>query len=180
MIPTVLRGRIGRNRIDQKIIMYCVIVDITEQKMMIKDLELEKESFDLLVQASNDIIFDINVEEATIIWSKLYKEIFGFECKDGLLSNEELANIKSEQITARMRNISSISSFVQEAIKNKKTLSRNILLEYSNGDMHWYRILLHNPIKNGMVIRLVGKLESIDRTIDVSGRSVKIRVEIGC
>ena len=59
--------------------MYCVIVDISEQKRIIQELELEKERYDLLVQAFNEIIFDGDVLPEHIAWSPLYRRIFGFE-----------------------------------------------------------------------------------------------------
>ena len=55
-IPVLIRGSVGIDK-DGMLVMYCVIVDISEQKRIIQELELEKERYDLLVQASNEIIF---------------------------------------------------------------------------------------------------------------------------
>ena len=56
----MIRGSVGIDK-DGMLVMYCVIVDISEQKRIIQELELEKERYDLLVQASNEIIFDVDV-----------------------------------------------------------------------------------------------------------------------
>ena len=90
----MIRGSVGIDK-DGMLVMYCVIVDISEQKRIIQELELEKERYDLLVQASNEIIFDVDVLPEHIAWSPLYRRIFGFE-PFGKLASESAPPLKSE------------------------------------------------------------------------------------
>ena len=155
-IPVLIRGSVGIDK-DGMLVMYCVIVDISEQKRIIQELELEKERYDLLVQASNEIIFDVDVLPKHIAWSPLYRRIFGFE-PFGKLASESAPPLKSEPD----KNIAVISAFIHKIIAEKHSGSEELLLSYANGEQHWFRIRANCIIKKETVIRLVGKLDNID------------------
>ena len=155
-IPVLIRGSVGIDK-DGMLVMYCVIVDISEQKRIIQELELEKERYDLLVQASNEIIFDVDVLPEHIAWSPLYRRIFGFE-PFGKLASESVPPLKSEPD----KNIAVISAFIHKIIAEKHSGSEELLLSYANGEQHWFRIRANCIIKKETVIRLVGKLDNID------------------
>ena len=155
-IPVLIRGSVGIDK-DGMLVMYCVIVDISEQKRIIQELELEKERYDLLVQASNEIIFDVDVLPEHIAWSPLYRRIFGFE-PFGKLASESAPPLKSEPD----KNIAVISAFIHKIIAEKHSGSEELLLSYANGEQHWFRIRANCIIKKETVIRLVGKLDNID------------------
>ena len=155
-IPVLIRGSVGIDK-DGMLVMYCVIVDISEQKRIIQELELEKERYDLLVQASNEIIFDVDVLPEHIAWSPLYHRIFGFE-PFGKLASESAPPLKSEPD----KNIAVISAFIHKIIAEKHSDSEELLLSYANGEQHWFRIRANCIIKKETVIRLVGKLDNID------------------
>lgn len=156
-IPVLIRGSVGTDK-DGVLVMYCVIVDISEQKRIIQELELEKERYDLLVQASNEIIFDVEVLPEHITWSPLYRKIFGFE------PFVKLGSDNKEPLTAgeAAENAAAIRRFMQKAIENKQSDSTELLLAYANGEQHWFRIRAKCIIKDETVVRLVGKLENID------------------
>lgn len=155
-IPVLIRGSVGIDK-DGMLVMYCVIVDISEQKRIIQELELEKERYDLLVQASNEIIFDVDVLPEHIAWSPLYRRIFGFE-PFGKLASESAPPLKSDAD----KNIDVISAFIHKIIAEKRSDSEELLLSYANGEQHWFRIRANCIIKKETVIRLVGKLDNID------------------
>ncbi|MCD7875119.1 MAG: sensor domain-containing diguanylate cyclase [Acidaminococcaceae bacterium] len=153
----MIRGSVGTDK-DGILVMYCVIVDISEQKRIIQELELEKERYDLLVQASNEIIFDVEVLSEQITWSPLYRKIFGFEpfIKLGSDNKEPLTAAEAAENAAAIRH------FMQKAIENKHSDSTELLLVYANGEQHWFRVRAKCIIKDETVVRLVGKLENID------------------
>lgn len=155
-IPVLIRGSVGMDK-DDMLVMYCVIVDISEQKRIIQELELEKERYDLLVQASNEIIFDVDVLPERIAWSPLYHKIFGFE-PFGRLVSGDMPFAQSEADA----NAAVISAFIHKIIADKHSGSDEMLLSYANGGEHWFRIRANCIIKHDTVIRLVGKLDNID------------------
>lgn len=158
-IPVLIRGSVGIDK-DEMLLMYCVIVDISEQKHIIQELELEKERYDLLVQASNEIIFDVDVLPEHIAWSPLYRRIFGLE-PFRELAPESAPPPKSEAD----ENTVAISAFIRQIIAGKHSDSAELLLNYANGEQHWFRIRANCIIKKDTVIRLVGKLDNIDEEI---------------
>ncbi len=158
-IPVLIRGSVGIDK-DEMLLMYCVIVDISEQKHIIQELELEKERYDLLVQASNEIIFDVDVLPEHIAWSPLYRRIFGLE-PFRELAPESAPPPKSEAD----ENTVAISAFIRQIIAGKHSDSAELLLNYANGEQHWFRIMANCIIKKDTVIRLVGKLDNIDEEI---------------
>lgn len=156
-IPVLIRGSVGIDK-DRILVMYCVIVDISEQKRIIQELELEKERYDLLVQASNEIIFDVDVLPEHIAWSPLYHKIFGFEPFMELADENAALPLLSKDA----ENITAISAFVHLIIQSKRSGSSELLLNYANGEQHWFRARANCIIKKATVIRLVGKLDNID------------------
>lgn len=158
-IPVLIRGSVGIDK-DEMLLMYCVIVDISEQKHIIQELELEKERYDLLVQASNEIIFDVDVLPEHIAWSPLYRRIFGLE------PFRELASASAPPSKSEAdENTVAISAFIRQIIAGKHSDSAELLLNYANGEQHWFRIRANCIIKKDTVIRLVGKLDNIDEEI---------------
>lgn len=159
-ISVLIRGSAGTDK-DGVLVMYCIIVDISEQKRIIQELELEKERYDLLVQASNEIIFDVEVLSEQITWSPLYRKIFGFEpfIKLGSDNKEPLTAAEAAE------NAAAIRRFMQKTIENKHSDSTELLLVYANGEQHWFRVRAKCIIKDETVVRLVGKLENIDEEV---------------
>lgn len=156
-IPALVRGSVGVDK-DGVLLMYCLIVDISEQKRIIQELALEKERYDLMVQASNEIIFDVDVLQRHIAWSPLYRAIFGFEPFGNLAGG--VAPVAQQPLEAE--NIDAVSSFVEKIIREKHSDSAELLLGYANGEQHWFRARANCIIKHDTVIRLVGKLDNID------------------
>lgn len=144
-IPVLIRGSVGIDK-DEMLLMYCVIVDISEQKHIIQELELEKERYDLLVQASNEIIFDVNVLPEHIAWSPLYRRIFGLE------PFRELAPASAPPPKSEAdENTVAISAFIRQIIAGKHSDSAELLLNYANGEQHWFRIRANCIIKKDTV-----------------------------
>lgn len=155
-IQVLIRGSVGVDK-NGNLVMYCVIVDISEQKRIIQELELEKERYDLLVQASNEIIFDVDVLQQQIAWSPLYRKVFGFEPFADLTDGKS-----SSPVSQAEENIAALRGFIERVIQKKQSESAELLLNYANGEQHWFRIIANCIIKKAIVVRLVGKLDNID------------------
>lgn len=78
------------------------------------------------MQASNEIIFDVDVLPEHIAWSPLYRRIFGFE-PFGKLASESAPPLKSEAD----KNIDVISAFIHKIIAEKRSGSEELLLSYA-------------------------------------------------
>ncbi|WP_455654204.1 sensor domain-containing diguanylate cyclase [Phascolarctobacterium sp.] len=159
-VPVLIRGSVGTDK-NGVLVMYCVIVDISEQKRIIQELALEKERYDLLVQASNEIIFDVEVLSGQIVWSPLYRKVFGLEPFMHLTGQ----NTAQPALSAAVENSVVISAFIRKILECQHSDSAELLLDYADGEQHWFRARANCIIKKGIVVRLVGKLENIDAEV---------------
>lgn len=165
-IPTLLRGTLAVSEHGRKEL-YCVIVDISDEVAMLEKLELERKRYELLMEKSEEIIFDVDLQTKEVMISERFKKRFGWTLPkhmNGQTSEEMLeelieswhihgedkeAFIHSAKITLRT---GADSECVARVLKNDLT-------------SRWCRIVHCVMEYNGHKAFIVGKVIDIDEEV---------------
>ena len=138
-------------------IIYCAAKDITQKKEYEKQLKLSNERYILLSKATNDVIYEWDIESNTIQWNESFSKVFG----------HQLTDLKSDY--------SFWTSFLHPADENrlngnfnsaKLNMDKKLVSEYkfraSDGS---YRNILDRGIliynENNKLIKMVGCMQDI-------------------
>ncbi|MBK3516878.1 hybrid sensor histidine kinase/response regulator [Carboxylicivirga marina] len=88
-------------------------IDISKQKEAALELKEQEELFRLALEASNDGVWDWNLENDKVFWSKRYKEIIGFK------DTEIEASLDALKDLVHVEDFNNVMSPVREFIKGK-------------------------------------------------------------
>ena len=66
-------------REDGREVFYCILLDITETKKAQEDLHLSLERHQIIMDQTNDIIFEWQVKQDTLTFSPNWEKKFGYE-----------------------------------------------------------------------------------------------------
>lgn len=151
---TFVSGAKGESRF------YCVVVDISNQRKLIEELEIEKERYRILIEQSEDIMFDFDTETQMITCSAKFYEKFGWE----------IAKIRDN---GEMIDLTGVHPNDREALEELKEKLRsqegagncNLRMKKSNGEYIWCCLHVFIIRKAGRYPKLVGKLTDIDAQV---------------
>lgn len=158
-LPVLFTGTILQNAKGEKEL-YCVIIDNSKQIFMLEKLELEQKRYNILLEKSQDIIFDINVISEDVIVSESLQKKFGWslptKCCSADLSAIWHLNPDDEE---------KFKNAVYDVMNLIEDVSCIVRLIKTSGISLWCRIFFHAIIQNGKRVRIIGKIEDIDAEI---------------
>lgn len=132
--------------------------DITEQILTNKCLKENKERYDLLCKATNDIIWDWDLETSQLYWNESYKKILGY----GDSNLEQNVNIWNERIIENDRNriIKGIHKVLEES-KNDFWEGEYGYYKADGTILYFYdrAYIVYNEA--GRAVRMVGAMQDI-------------------
>lgn len=158
-LPMLLRGAIAGGT--EHLSLDCVAVDITEQKRMQEELEQEKERYRILLEQSQDIFFDVDMEKRQFQCSPNFKLKFGrdasplFDAK-GHPQNKHIVHPADVPALNEMRRTISRGNPTTHAVLRIPT---------SQGRYLWCRVQATRISKLNAPLRLVGKIVDIDEEV---------------
>lgn len=156
-IPVVFRGTLALE--DKKRLLYCVIIDIREQKKIQEQLAEEKERYELILEQSNDIIFDVDIKQKKVLWSPKYEEVFGWSGKEMVYHNiKDNFHIYPEDREIQDKILDGIS-------QGKEAMDVELRIVKKDGYPLWCRVIMHLIYRRGALVRMVGKIADIDQMI---------------
>ena len=132
--------------------LFCLDVDITQRKLLLNELKASEERFNLAMKATNDGLFDWNLETNEIYFSPGWKKMLGYE-------DHELANDFSVWEKATDSEDVKISWELQQKLIAKQTDRFVMEFKMKHKDGHWVDILLRAEAffnENGKAVRMVG------------------------
>lgn len=156
-IPVVFRGTLAQE--GEKRLLYCVIVDIREQKKIQEQLAEEKERYELIMEQSNDIIFDVDVKAKKVLWSPKYGEVFGWSCGEQRYQDVEQAFHVYKDDKEQLEEIMDCIS------KGREAIDLEIRIVRKDGRPLWCQVLVHLIYRRGTLVRMVGKIADIDQMV---------------
>ncbi len=137
--------------------LYCIIMDFSREQTISERLELEQERYRILIDKSDEILYDVDFQNQTLSVSKKFEEKFGWNWPERYWGTElpDMMHIFEDDR----------GDFAQmlRAINKDIVDGEWILRVYDSARiLHWCKVLFHVMIKNEKRVRLFGKLTVID------------------
>lgn len=158
-IPVMFRGTLGRDK-NGATVLYCVVVDITDQRRMIENLEVEKERYRIILEQSNDIIFEIDMRHRRFVCSSRFEKKFGWRPVPG-----DLRGYSAEKLRIHPDDAGRLYQMLLKVLEKGSDFSGQVRIRRADGIYLWCRVLLTSIRKGGEVLRLVGKIEDVDAQV---------------
>lgn len=170
-IPVIFRGTLAKD--EDNFVLYCVVMDIREQKRMLQKIEEEKERYAMVIEQTEDIIFDANIEEHKLQCSNKYEQVFGWKLLDKLSYNpSDFFHIHSDDKEK-------INKAVEELKLGNDIKAVRVRLQKQNKQYLWCDITMGAVHRNDKVVRIVGKITDIDKQVKEMDRLKNISKQDG-
>ncbi len=155
-IPALVKGSLVENKRKEKEL-FCMIVDISREQAIMEELRFEQECHKILLEKSDEILFEINYLDQTVKVSPQFKEKFGWSLPrkywgDGepnLTKIFEEDRWKFSQAFKDIKNGTIDGEFIARVCKK-------------DGTTCWCKAIYHVMRVGGENKRLIGKLTDID------------------
>lgn len=139
----------------------CVVVDITEQKHMQEELEQEKERYRILLEQSQDIIFDMDMEKRQFTCSPNFFTKFGRDSTpmftpDGRPRNDQIVHPDDLPALTEMR---------RRVRAGERTVFSVMRIPTAQGRYIWCRVQTTRISKKDAPLHIVGKIVDIDEEV---------------
>lgn len=156
-IPALFHGTVALE--DGKPVLYCVVMDISVQKKMMQEIEEERERYAMIIEQTDDIVFDINLEEETIITSRRFEEVF----QRSITSPAGWAEESRDSIHEEDRERFGEAVLKIQTDSNRETL--RIRLKKADGTCLWCDLIMGAVRRKGKLVRIVGKITDVDAQV---------------
>ncbi|MEG2072621.1 MAG: diguanylate cyclase [Oscillospiraceae bacterium] len=142
-----------------KALIYCCFTDITELKETQDQLREAKQRYDIIIEDTQEIIFEWNPLTRSVLHSKIFEKKFGYPCNfenfpQSIIEKHLVAPEDEEQCLATYQRIEDGEHFSTGEFRIKK----------SNGDFLWCRVSITAIVDaDNRLCRAVGVITDIDR-----------------
>lgn len=114
---------------------YCVLVEINDRKQAQEELRLMLERHELIMNQTNDIIFEWNIAADTLLFSSNWEKTFGYAPIQKKISNQIplSENLHPDDLPIFMK-------LMQESAAGKPYSEAEFRLRHQEGHYSWYRV----------------------------------------
>ncbi len=158
-IPVVFRGTLVHNREGQAVL-FCVVVDISEQRAMIENLRIEKERYEIVIEQSNDIIFEVDLQQHTLMCSPKFQEKFGWQ-----ITSRDIDERSPYPLQVHPEDSDILQRMIVTLLHRKRTESRQLRIRKKDGEYLWCRLLVSCIRHEDKLAKLIGKIEDVDEMV---------------
>lgn len=136
------------------------IVDVTKGEEAQRLVRENNERLKLVMKATNDAVWDWDLEKNTLYYSDNYSEMFGYEME------EQFINVNHWQERIHPDDYDRVRLTVQQAIENKNIRSWRDEYRYKRADGSYCYVLdraflIRN--QQGRAIRMIGAMQDVDK-----------------
>lgn len=149
-VPVLLMGTVQKD-VHGTPLLYCVLCDSTPQYNLKKCLDVERERNRIVAEQSDDILFEYDAVLRSLTCSQKFRKIFG---RMPLLGGLEELRLHAEDEER-------LASMVAETSHTQKTIVARVRILHADGSWLWCRMLLACITQETVLLRLVGRIESI-------------------
>lgn len=157
------------NEIDGKMVFSCIIIDINDAKNAEEELKQGLERYQIILNQTNDVIYEWNIEENWIQYSSNFYKNFGHDCK----GRKKLGAFKVNE-NVHPKDQHKMLECYEEIINGAEFTNVEIRIKDITGVHRWYRVRMttifnesHKPY------RVVGIMTNIDNEVKQSNLLLK-------
>lgn len=156
-IPVIFRGTLAKD--EDNIVLYCVVMDISEQKRILQEMEEEKERYAMVIEQTDDIIFDTNLEEKKVLFSNRYEQVFGWKVEDRhYFHRTNILHIHEDDLEILER-------AYQDLELGKRIKAIRVRLQKKDKQYLWCDVTMGVVRRKDKIVRLVGKITDVDKQV---------------
>lgn len=157
-LPTLFNGTLSSSGTGQKEL-YCVIMDISDQLKMMDELEQEQARFNFLLEKSNDMIFDVNLDTNEITITENFRQEFGWTLPG------KLEEITAERMSAALCVYEEDMDIVKESLNQVLNMYEDsecrVRIRKKDLTYKWCCVSHHIMMKGLKGVRIIGKVTDI-------------------
>lgn len=162
-ISTLFNGTLAENAAGEKEL-YCVIMDISEQERLLRELSLEQEKYSIRIENSGDVLFEIDCRENSMMISSLFREMFGWNIENHNCLNSIYDMIHILRI--HRDDIEKMSSLIKSVLSKHESGAEVVRIMKADGGFLWCRIVKHPMEDNdGKLSYILGEIVDINSEI---------------
>lgn len=158
-IPTLFNGTLTTTRDGEKEL-YCVIMDITDQVQIREKLEIEQERYELLIERSQDIIFEYSLENNTLTASSKFQEKFGWTPP----GKKEWADFE-EDWRIEKKDKEKMQEAVAKLREGADDTDCIVRIMKADCQYVWCQMVFHTLKRRRKPIRIIGRITDIDAQV---------------
>lgn len=138
--------------------LYSVFVDITGQKQIRQQLEISDQRYRAVLDRSDSVIFELNLETGRAVFSDVWEKKFGYPP----VEEDFLRNVVREQIV-HPDDVHKNQMLYQRASGDEKYNEEIIRLRQGSGRYIWCSVGLTSISPSGAPSRVVGVIKDVDK-----------------
>lgn len=142
---------------DGNVCIHSTFVNVNSFKQVQEQLDLTKRRYDLILEQTEDIIFDWNLEDRTIYHSNTYRKKLGYDpVAEGFPESVIQCNFIDE------RDIENFLNIFKRVEQGMKFVEGEVRLKNAIGESIWFRVIVTTVLgSSGNPVRAVGTLRDI-------------------
>ena len=159
-IPVLFNGTLAEHASGQRIL-YCVIMDISEEEQLVEKLSLEQKKYGILMRSSGDIMFEVDCSTRRLTMSPLFRQKFGREVSCAVSPDDiphylSFLGIKEEDLEA-------LEDVTRQMLIHKDSVDAAARIMRDDGSFIWCRIFQY-PMLNadGELVYIMGRILDIN------------------
>lgn len=136
---------------------YCVLLDITTQKEAQQQLEYEREKYKTVLDISEDIMFEYDIDQDRMIYSDKYNKLFA---RSPIINNFKQNLLETNRI--HEQDCENVLDFFDKLINANSSQAIELRIKDVFGDYIWFRaeaVVIRHKAKP---IKIIGKLSNIN------------------
>lgn len=139
---------------------HCIMIDVTQEKKIEEELRLSLERYNIIMDQTNDVLFEWNILNQHVRFSKNWKNIFD---NDIFLLEESQFNDEILKKFFHPQDIKIIDHILHKIENGKHYIEEEIRLVDTESQYHWWRLRLTVQFdKNNKPLRAIGIIMDID------------------
>ncbi|WP_445665187.1 PAS domain S-box protein [Fodinibius sp. AD559] len=147
-------------------LMISTVIDVTEQKKLEKELQKEKQRFKLVADTTSDVIWDYDIQNEEIWWSKGFEDHFGYDRSK--LADDLSSWTNHIHPDDKVRTSESLEKAINGEDKFWQEKYRFNMADGSIAHIIDRGIIIRD--KNGEAVRMVGTLNNITERVKAEQR----------
>lgn len=147
---------------------YCIVIDITREKKIEEELRLSLERYQIIINQTNDVVFEWDFRNNTFLTSNTWEKKFG---KNLPMSAKGVDNIfiHPENSPINPNDFDEVKSCIRDIQARIPYIEKKLRLKDASGRYIWCKMRLTQQFApDGTPLKVIGALSDIDREFQKS------------